>query len=182
MSSSDWAAWYIFLFLHLSVEQAPWQTRQVPHPLPLPCGHLVLYQHRVSSQLPSVAGGKEQDNYRFVKTSSIPSLWFNFGIKLWTGFPDSFAMDFQKRLVLLFSQTVAIKAGFLWAAAGTWPRCLEIEQSTGCSRFSQGELTVNQMQTFTTIYTLYRYSLGLCSCLCLHDAVRSVFVREHSLV
>lgn len=80
MTSSDWQP-DMFLFLLLSVEKAAWHTCQVPHPVPLLCGGLVLYQHRVSSQLPSVARGKEQDDYRYVNQFDSIAL-----IQLWTGF------------------------------------------------------------------------------------------------
>lgn len=103
-------------------------------------------------------------------------------IQLWTGFPDYFSIDFQKLLVLLFSQTVETKAGFLWAVAGTWPRCLEIEQSTGCYQFSQGELTVNEMQIFPTSITILQRNTGyfwFCApgCIWMRESCRSVFVK-----
>lgn len=113
-------------------------------------------------------------------------------IQLWTGFPDYFAIDFQKPLVLLFSQTVKIKAGFLWAVARTWPRCLETEQSTGWYQFSQGEPTVNKMQIFTTSITVLQRNTGyfwVCAPVCIKmiESGRSMFlkaactVQEHIL-
>lgn len=93
MTFTDWSAWHIFV-LHLSVEKAAWHTCQVPHPVPLLCGGLVLYQHRVSSQLPSVARGKEQDNYRYVKPVRFHHFdsildWFSRLFFYW--FPETFS-------------------------------------------------------------------------------------------
>lgn len=86
----------------------------------------------------TICGSWERTGQRSVCKNQLESIAL---IQLGTGFPDYLAIDFQKLLVLQFSRTVAIKAGFLWAVPGMWLRCLEIEQSTGWCRFSQGEPT-----------------------------------------
>lgn len=53
-----------------SKETAAWNTCQVPHLVSLLRGSPVLYQHLLTSHLPSVAGGKEQDNYRYLKINA----------------------------------------------------------------------------------------------------------------
>lgn len=98
------------------------------------------------------------------------TLW----IQLWTLFPHSFTIDSQKPSVLLFSQTAETKAAFLWAAAGTWPRFLEIERSSGSCRFSLGEPTPNEKQMFITSIAkteTFWLFLRLCSALYLKHQI-----------
>lgn len=53
-----------FVFSLHSKETAAWHPRQIPYLVSVLCGGLVLHQHRVTSRIPSVARGKEQDHYR----------------------------------------------------------------------------------------------------------------------
>lgn len=149
MTSSDWPVWYIFVFTPLCRKSC------LTHmPSSTSCSSSLWRPCSLSASClfsATICGSWERTGQLSVCKNQLASIAL---IQLWTGFPDYFAIDFQKLLVLLFSQTVEIKAGFLWAVVRTWPRCLETEQSTGWYQFSQGEPTVNEMQIFTTSITV----------------------------
>lgn len=157
----------IFLFLRLSAEKAAWHTCQVPHPVPLLRGGLVLYQHRVSSQLPSVARGKEQDDYRCVKTSSIVSLWLNFGLLFLIIFFNGFSETFSAPVFTSGRDKSGFSLGWSRNVSEVFGDRAKYWMVPVYSRWANCERAADLYHISRNIAEKYWLLLRLCSCLSL---------------